>query len=374
RFDDRGIVYIRYGEPDDTVSTVTYNIQPNETWRYRRADGDLLLHFAANAGGDIHDLRLIPSVMDIGGVRGLGDDRVLPFVLKDRCRLFEPYCKLQAWGHYGQIRLLNREAEVVTASTYVAVTSDGDDPRFSHPLDASAALFAVGQAKGLPLVHLAFEIRVRVPDSVAWGTRLVVPVGVRLDLFDRAGRSGGWLDTTAVLTLPASGPGITSGMGRVVLSVPPGNWRYRAALRYGDSTGLVLRTDSVSIEPFDGSRLVLSDLVLAPVRRGALWIPAPGDSAWFSPQSSWSRQDTIAVYHELYGLAPGDPYRAKLAVRRGRHTVLALGWEGRASGPVTRVTRTLSVESLDPGDYLMELTITDQAHRVTRRSRQFSVR
>jgi GWxTD domain-containing protein len=362
RFDDRGMVYIRYGEPSDRALTRTWGIQPNETWVYRRADGDLLLHFAANTGGDIHDLRLIPSVMQVGGVDpGNGDNAATFFALKDRCRLYQPYCKYQGWGTFGQRKILTAERAVVRASVSWAVSTDGYDLRFARGLAAAAEAFAVGEAEGgRSLVHVAYQVRVRAPDSLPENVAFRVPLRVRVSLFDARGHNAAWADTTTEIHLPGGGPvGATLDLvGRVTVPAPPGAWLYRAALSYDDSTGTVLPTDSVRVGRFDGSRLAVSDLVLSRHGRGAPWSPAPGDTAFFNPRRVWSRTDTLSLYHEIYGLPANTPYRARLLLRRGKRRVLTLTWEGQSAGEVTRVDRTVSFERVGRGDYEMEVEIS----------------
>ena len=90
---------------------------------------------------------------------------------------------------------------------------------------------------------------------------------------------------------------------------------------------------------------------------GAPWVPALGDTAYFTPRATWARGDTLTLYHELYGLADREGYNARLSIRRGRKVELAIGWEGEATGPVTRVGRNLSLSRLAPGEYELALEV-----------------
>ena len=372
RFDDRGIVYIRYGDPAEIASTVTFGIQPNQTWHYLRADGDLLLHFAANAGGDIRDYRLIPGVMAIGGVDG---DPALSFALNDRCAMYPAYCKLLVWGPYGRAKLLNAESAVVRASVAWAITTDGFDLGFAKPLEAAATAFAVGSTPQGQLVHVVYQVAVDAPDSIPEGAVFQLPLRVRANLFDPSGHSGGWIDTTTTVLLQGGEQvrGTVDVVGRVTVAMPPGRWRYQIALSTRDSTGLVLPTDSLDVAPFDGGGLVLSDLVLSKNGRGARWVPAEGDTAYFNPRRVWLRSDTLALYHEIYGLPAGSGYSAKLVVRKGRRAALTLKWDGVASGAVTRVNRTLSFETVRPGDYELEVEVRDPGGRRAVSSRHIRI-
>ena len=111
------------------------------------------------------------------------------------------------------------------------------------------------------------------------------------------------------------------------------------------------------------SSLPRSDLILSKSGRGARWVPEEGDTAYFNPRRTWLRSDTLSIYHEIYGLAPGASYSAKLVVRKGRRTALTLRWEGFAAGLITRVSRTLAFATVRPGDYELEVEVKDAAGR-----------
>jgi hypothetical protein len=197
------------------------------------------------------------------------------------------------------------------------------------------------------------------PDSLPENSAFRLPLRIRVNLSDSLGRSGGWLDTTTTVLLPGGGISAreVDAVGRVALPAAAGRWRYQVAISYDDSTGRVLPTDTVVVGRFDGSRLAISDLVLSKGGKGALWVPVPGDSAWFNPRTAWNRTDTLAVYHEIYGLEPGAPYHEELVLRRGKKVVLTLGWSGVAAGEVTRIARELSLERVKPGQYQMEFVV-----------------
>lgn len=360
RFDDRGVVYVRYGEPSDKVQTTTFGIQPNESWTYRRADGDLMLQFAANTGGDIRDYRLIPTVAAIGGVDPAnGETPATFFAFNDRCRVYPPFCKYLNWGAYGKANLLRTERAIVAASTELAVTTDAHELQFRHPLGAAARAFAVGVDGDRPVVHVAFQVALARPDSLPESAVFRTPIRIRMNLMDSVGRSRGWLDTTTTVLQQGGGGSARSvdAVGRVTLTVPPGDYRYQIALAYDDSTGQVLQSDVISVGRFDGGELALSDLVLSREGKGAPWSPAPGDTAWFNPRTTWDRSDVLAVYHEVYGLTPGTAYREELVLRRGKKAELSLGWNGVAEDRTLRVARVISLAKVKPGRYEMEFVV-----------------
>ena len=61
--DDRGVVYMRHGEPDAIASY--HSLDPNESWRYQRSSGAFVVHFVTR--GHVSDYKLIESVLDVLG-------------------------------------------------------------------------------------------------------------------------------------------------------------------------------------------------------------------------------------------------------------------------------------------------------------------
>src|SRR2546422_710823 len=74
-FDDRGMIYIRHGEPDRRARFLCREPEEpngegcaaNESWLYRRREGDLVFHFVAR--GDVQDYKLVESLADVLGFR-----------------------------------------------------------------------------------------------------------------------------------------------------------------------------------------------------------------------------------------------------------------------------------------------------------------
>ena len=64
-FDDRGVIYIRHGEPTSRATYAAPGLEPNESWRYTRPEGDLLFHFVARE--DVQDFKLVESLFDVLG-------------------------------------------------------------------------------------------------------------------------------------------------------------------------------------------------------------------------------------------------------------------------------------------------------------------
>jgi hypothetical protein len=386
RFDDRGVVYLRYGPPDDQIETVTFGIGPNSTWRYHRSTGDLLLHFsgggegekmgevgeigAVQEGGDLEDYRLVPSVFSL---RAPGGGQWLEFALQDRCPIYPPYCAINGKGAFAQQRIVAEEERLVRTSTAWATTTDANDLRFLHALDASADAVVLGEVGGAPLTHLVVALRFgkSAPPNLR---NHELPVRVRFSAFSNAATAGGWIIDTTLQVRSLGGDSLLA-TGQFMLSLPPGVWQYRVAVESGDSTGRLMAGDSVWSRRLTGGRLELSDLALAEREMGAGWARGPGDTVFFQADRRFDRGAEVDLAYELYGAETEEPIRTELTIRRrGKEkTILTLGYWDIASGPVDRVRRTIDLDGLDAGTYQLEVRAKSAAGRQTRGVVEFEV-
>ncbi|MBA3259962.1 MAG: GWxTD domain-containing protein, partial [Gemmatimonadales bacterium] len=122
--DDRGVIYVRHGEPAERLRPFVFGLMPNESWRYTRAEGDLLFHFSsgydASGGGDLYDYRLVESVMDLRGAAEAPVDQLM----LSRQTLSPVYARMLNWGAFGKARSRARERGIGQASIAVGTTTD----------------------------------------------------------------------------------------------------------------------------------------------------------------------------------------------------------------------------------------------------------
>lgn len=129
-FDDRGLIYLRHGEPDRRA--FLGRAEPNESWLYERTGGPLLLHFTAP--GKVSDYKLVESLLDVfgyGTALALRTDPLRPpsremvALAESRVSLAPLYLQLaRADGFSGRARVLERERGVGRASIAVGTTTD----------------------------------------------------------------------------------------------------------------------------------------------------------------------------------------------------------------------------------------------------------
>ncbi len=393
-FDDRGIIYIRHGEPTDRASYHGRDVEPNESWRYERPDGDLIFHFIARE--DVQDYKLVESLFDILGnaaavtLRGSGvsSDPVATELLLSRERLSPIYGRIQSSGFAGTNRYQSEERSLGRTSIEVGTTTDSYDLTFARPLRAQTQVLAVGHDSAGPQLQLTFAI----PGSALEGTQIqrgmLYPVRVLFVAQDSAGHVVGSCDTTRFFVAANPVPQHEYLVGRVAVPAPPGTLTYRLAVQQGEHAGIVTPADTVDVMPADGTAFALSDPVLGAKWSTLLWQPTPVDSVYFNPQAVFHSDDLLELYYEVYGLEVNSTYKTQLTVKKGSGgggflgigklfggggAEISLKFEEKAPASMVRSRRTIELGKLKDGQYTLEVAVTDAQGRTERRQQTFRV-
>ncbi len=366
--DDRGIVFVRYGEPTVAVAPMFYGMQPNASWKYARGEGDLVLHFSGGGtsvrGGGLTDLRLVPSVFDLRRDRGAPED----MMLESRAEIDPDYAKYLMWGGLRRARFAHEDAQRGLRSIAQATTSDSHELRFERPLEPRLRVLALGRLGARRLLHVVFSIPTATRDSAERLPDGGLPVRLRLAAFDAEGRHAFSVDSSAALRPPDAGQ--SAALGRIAFPIPDGVWHLRLALEQGDR-GRMLPTDSVRAASTAPGVVRLSDLAVGDAGRDLAWHAAPGDTAYLSPYSAFARAVPLELYYEVEGLRLGESYETVVELvpratpgllgrllgheRRG----LSLRFQDEHRGGTARVRRTLDVRRLEEaGLYLLKVTVT----------------
>ncbi|HEX6435343.1 MAG TPA: GWxTD domain-containing protein, partial [Gemmatimonadales bacterium] len=362
--DDRGVIYVRQGEPADRLRPFIFGAMPNESWRYRRADGDLLFHFSGgyddNGGGDLYDYRLVESVLDLRGAADAPRDQLI----LSRQSLSPVYSRMLNWGRYGAANEQARERNIGATSIAVGTTTDSHELGFQTRLQVFADLIAVGHSSHSRLAHFVFGLSSRGAISHRRGTGVEYPVRVRLVALDRHDRAVASLDTAFSVRFEKPLDDRQHVVGRVEFPLPPGRWSYRAALQQGDSAGVILPRDSVLVAHDGAHALSLSDIALGSPERAVAWTNDVGDTVLLAPSSLVREGSEVQVYYEIRGATAERNYRHEItifrdgAVRRRSRPLVAVSFEEAAASPVVRSRRTVQLGGLKKGSYVVEVKIT----------------
>ena len=375
--DDRGIIYIRHGNPDQRLRPFIFAAMPNESWHYVGGEGDLLFHFSAgydrNGGGDLYDYRLVESVLDLRGAA----DAPIDQLLLSRQSLSPLYGRMLNWGPYGATQARTEERHLGTSSIEIGTTTDSYELRFGRRLSAVADLIAVGRRSGRSLAHFVFAVgssstsMLRVDGGVAY------PVRVRVVVLDDHDRAVGRIDTMVVVQ--RAGP-LTEReylVGRAELPLPPGRWSYRAAIQQGESAGVVLRRDSVVVAPTDGASLSLSDIALGTRGQAVEWVTESSDTVLLAATPLFHKGTEVEIYYEATGAIARTQYRHDITILRrdgresdpNRRPMVSLSFNEAGPGDVIRSRRSVRLDRLKPGNYVVEVRLTapDGRSQVRRR-------
>jgi GWxTD domain-containing protein len=400
-FDDRGVIYLRHGEPDRRARFIcAVPEQPNgegcatnESWLYRREDGDLIFHFAAR--GDVQDYKLIESLVDaLGFRRGVqAGSRADPQVA-------ELYASREQFGPlYGRVgHSLSAQGSAIAQdraqgrrNIALGTTSDSYAQRFEQPLDVVVSAFVVGAAAagGGQTLHVVFAVPGERLTAEPGGGGILYPLQFRVVVSDSAERVVARLDTLRIFGARQALRQPAYLTGRLTLDVPPGRYRYRFLVTTPDGTaGDLVRQDSLEVSALGGGGFAVSDVVVGREGSGLVWVQA-SDTVRLNPLGRFPEGSAAELYYEIYGLARGASYHTVVRLEReghrsvfgalrgvfggGRAPVL-LAFDAAADGPVTRVHRGVALRDVAKGTYRLTVVISDPASGLSAtRTRRFHV-
>ena len=410
-FDDRGVIYLRHGEPDRRARFVCREHEDpngegcaaNESWLYRREAGggaDLVFHFAAR--GDVQDFKLVESLADVLGfaraVRAASATDPDVSALYQSREEFGPLYARVSRSQHAPGTALAQERLQGKRSIAVGTRSDSYAQRFDQPLEVVTSAFVVGSgapdssaadsARPAQTAHVVFAIPgERLPAEPAdQGVRY--PLRFRLIVSDSAEHVVARLDTVRVFTARQALRNPAYLTGRLALPVPAGQYRYRLLLTTNDAETGDLAIGPLHVDTLDPRRFAVSDIVVGREGSGLVWL-SPGDTVRLNPLGRFPEGGAAEVYYEIYGLSNGAPYHTVVRLDReggrslfgaigrlfggGRSPVL-LEFDAPATGPVTRVHRGVALRDVPKGNYRLTVRITDPASGTTvTRTQRFQV-
>ncbi len=403
-FDDRGVIYLRHGEPDARARYAgDSRVNPNESWVYRRRppQGDLIFNFVAR--GDVQDFKIVGSLFDAydfstagamaaptgdspsdamavarlnlatGALFRTGDTGGVTGLVNSRAGLSPIYDQLQNAGTAGRGRLLAEERAQVRESERVGTTTDSYPLRFAHDLRPVVTAFAVADSSGGGTLHVVFAIPARaLQDFTVSSGGAAYPLHLRVMVFDERMREVGSIDTLRIFHTAAplgAGSYLTE---RVAVRVPAGAYRYHFVVdEPGAEAGTLVPDQTVRV-PAAGAGFSASDLVLGRIGSGLVWRRPTGDVP-LNPLMTYPRDGTVEVYYELYGLPEHAEVATRVAVtpqRRGSFLTRLFGRRGGAHLEYTtetdapgrsRVRQRIGLAGLPPGRYDLTVTLRDPA-------------
>ena len=391
--DDRGVIYIRHGEPDERSNYVgrpgTY---PNESWLYFRPEGNLVFHFAAMRNTGFRLIENLTAIVEhadtIGPVLAseIYESRASmdPFYL----RLASLY-EMEASRARGRVQeaqlvsptLLQRDRQRIRAAITSGTTTDSD------PIDLDRSWSPITQVFGLPSTTLGqagLLVVIALP-APADLTPIPLPGGaagyvirLRTTAADDSGRTT--LDVDSIVRLRTPRPLARGEFLTIVRSftLPAGTQRVRVII--ADSAGdhgAVRVLSGVPAVDLSTPNLAMSDLVVGREESGVTWTSPNGTTIPLQPLNAWRTTDAMAINFEVSGLAAGQSYKVRIGLGDlGADSTTppkaSVEFENQASGARELVSQSLSLRGVRPGRYLLSATITS-GDKVVRRERRITV-
>jgi len=392
-FDDRGVIYLRHGEPDDRARYSRPGVEPNETWAYRRPppDSDLVFHFVAS--GHVQDFKLVESLLDLYGFstavilqsRQDVPTALLEELLASRANISDIYQRLAYQGNVGRGPLLAEERRRGRHAIATGTTTDSYALRFEHDLHPVISSFVLADSERQPVLHVVFALPATALHAYPAPGGVGFPFEFRLVIYDSAYRRVGGLDTLRVFRSPTELPEGSFLTEHLEARVPPGNFRFHFVVEELQAdAGALVSAEPVAVPQTDAG-FSASDLVLG-LQGSGLVLRRPGGDIPLNPLDRFPRDGTAEVYYELYGLPQGATVATRVSVQPeggrsffqrifggGRGAKLEYGTVTDAAGR-TRVRQRIVLAGLSPGRYVLTLELVDGAthQRLTRR-RSFEI-
>jgi len=412
--DDRGLIYMRHGEPGERAAAgleqsegvptanaatvqrafshgrvvaprsepnkfppnpIQTRTRPNESWKYVTAHGSLLFHFCGSAALGTQApttlVEMLPLSPEMVGARAGMDPRFA--ALEGEL--------LSMRGALGStpttVRNLTTElAREGKRDIQVGLSTDEFSPSFARRIDPLTQFFALGQpAHGTGRVLAVFALAgdqltaKPLPDG-----SVVYPISLRFIATDAQGRIQRQ-DTTRYFRAPSKLQRGQYLFGTGQMPLDAGTWDVRLLVTQPDiDAGGALESRALALTP--GSELGLSDLVFGREGSGLIWYSPAGEVA-LSPLDAYPRSGSVEVYYELSGARPGRGYRTQVeltGISGQAKGHVSLGFSEQANDALIILRRSVALDPLKGGQYRMTVTVTEEGTgRTAKRSRLLNV-
>ena len=372
--DDRGVVWVRHGPPDEIAETASDggNRCWYVSWIYRHgAEAGLSLHFRswfslAAYGGPYQfcsgrrDFRLVPGGFWI-------DHHV--WWMADRDSLYAELAHAVSANLRHIVGRLEREiVSVESRNLEVAVTTDGQPHRFARDLGAVVLAWPLGSPGRLLVVYGVPASRLASASESRPALRLrlaALPVrGVPLTL-----------DTTLVLGAASGAAADHLLLGYLELPAAPGSWELRSLVTADDpEVGSSGAQPALDVPLATGPSI--SALVLGNPNSGLTW-NSPAGVFPLSPSLAYGRDDEVAVLLEARGLGSGSRAEVRMRVHpstKVERAVLELRTEEPVSEGRLMLIRTIGLERIEAGSYVLVVEVAAPGAGSLTRSQTFTVK
>ncbi len=371
--DDRGVIWVRHGEPTQRAATVGGDAI--EVWRYEFPGTSLVFQFRdvdfdGVAGASV----LVPTLITLPAPD-----------LVQVCHLERSLCPLSnrvvdegdpgVLNHELRVEGERRSTDAITrardkgrAQIDTGTATDSYHRDFTREVTPTLQILGLDRATGgSPRLVVAFAIPGGQLASVSANGRTVYPVHFQLMALDfRNGHRTG-LDTLRQFVTNAA---LVEGqfiMGALELPVPEGTYTVSLVITQEDGRGAVAHLGKVTA-PRASTRLAVSDLVLGREGSGVRW-NSGATVVPLNPLNAYPKGGAAEVYFQLSGLTSGATCQTAFEFYKSdddpkRPPRLRIAAPLTAGATRLEVQRTLGLQNLEPGRYRVQLTVSGAGETV----------
>lgn len=371
-FDDRGVVWMRFGAPmEKTVYYVPIagvlgpgDYRAFEAWKYRIDDETLILTFESEEGdGSGEPTRLVTGMY---GEFYCGFD-IYRCTLANRAQSAAAFNRLAGRrSDAGRVGITPAQLGTLREADHEriveATTKDDNSVRVAHHVATTAQYLRVWEpGTGRPIALMPYAVRAGDLATTRLDDRRAAVFEVTARAYDR--ERNAWFDSTAVRRLRLADRTDDDARLTGLMVVP----RTEAVTAWS----VVVAQDSTrrgrafggALAPIEGSALVLSDLVLGASRQGLTW-EAGGEPVTLAPLGTFRRDEPVEVFLQVKAHAAQPRARASFALYRITNGVrsvnpaLELGFALPVGAGLTDIRRALDVRELEEGAYYLRVRVT----------------
>jgi hypothetical protein len=365
-FDDRGVVWMRFGKPDEmTVYMVPYagDYRVFEAWKYRIDDETIILTFESEEGdGTGEATRLVTGRY---GEYYCGFD-IYRCTLANRAQSAARFNAISRAAGEGfrmgitpaQIGTL-READV--EQIVEATTKDDNSVRASRHITTNAQYLRLWEpTTGRAIALMPYAVRTQDLERMRVEGQPAV-------IFQLSARSWDpvrevWHDTTVVRRLRVPERAGNDARLTGLLTVPRSDDVSAWSVIVAQDTTARGRAFGDAIRPLGSGAIVHSDLVLGAARQGQSWQSGTGPVV-LAPLGTFSRAEPVELYYQVRSAEARPGARTSVALyriqngERSSEPALELTFGTALDAGITEVRRSLDVSRLDEGTYFIDVRV-----------------
>ncbi len=367
-FDDRGVVWMRFGRPDRLIPWVCPYAgcaTVREAWVYELDGRELLLNFENEAfDGSESATRLVTGVLgsyfcDIDSQRcrltSLSQAEAATLTQRYATRPSSPMVKPEEIQH-----LVTSDREAIS----VATTTDDNAPRGRRPIGTVARLHRLWDpATGLPLALVTYAIRMKDLKASPGTANAEIDVELAVRQWDAA--AGERRDAAFRQRIVPGNKDEASWAGFLLLpsTSDVSAWSFMVT----QSDQRLGRAFDDHGTPLSHGEIALSDIVLGSTGESFRW-SAGGNPIAIAPFDAIARADTLHLYYQVRSRQAMSAHTVVALydvgnARRDQRPALQVAFATSLRAGISEEARTLDVSRLRTGTYRLELRLEDDKHQ-----------